>query len=98
MAVPPTGADLAYWLKVDPATPGLDEAMSTALASQAASCAIDPYTDPLRLAAIRRAAREYTSRPFTLGITDVGEFGVARVGRDPLIDELEAPYKLGAFA
>lgn len=98
MAAIPTAADLAEWLKIDPATAGLDDAMTTALEVQAAACIVEPYAEPLRIAAIRRAAREFTSRPFTMGITDVGEFGVARVGRDPLIAELEADYRRGAFA
>lgn len=98
MAAIPTGNDLAEWLKIDPLTPGLEESVSTALTAQAAVCIVEPFTEPLRIAAIRRAAREFTSRPFTMGITDVGEFGVARVGRDSLIAELEADYKRGAFA
>ena len=97
MAAIPTGTDLAEWLKIDPATPGLDEAVETALVTQAAVCVVEPFTEPLRVAAIRRAAREFTSRAFTLGIVDVGEFGVARTGQDKLISENEANYLRGAF-
>lgn len=97
MAAIPTGTDLAEWLKIDPATPGLDEAVATALVAQAAVCVVEPFAEPLRIAAIRRAAREFTSRAFTLGIVDVGDFGVARTGNDRLIAENEADYLKGAF-
>lgn len=94
---PPTGEDLAEWLNLDPATDGLSEAMSAALEAQAARCVVSPYLEPLRVAALRRAAREWHSRSMPLGFTDNGEFGLARVGRDWLIAELEADYLRGGF-
>ena len=98
MSVPvPTGEDLAEWLNLDPATEGLSEAMSAALATQAMRCVVEPYLEPLRLAALRRAAREWHSRSMPLGYSDNGDFGVARVGRDWLIAELEAPFLIGGF-
>ena len=93
----PTGNDLAEWLSVDPATVGLDAAISAALSAQSAVCIVEPYVEPLRLAALRRAAREWHSRAMPLGYTDNGEYGLARVGRDYLIRELEADYIRGAI-
>jgi hypothetical protein len=96
-ALEPTAADLAAWLKLDPGTEGLDEAVSAALEAQRAHCVWETYTDALRVAALRRAAREYSARAFPLGFMDAGEFGLARVGRDYLIAELEADYRRGGF-
>lgn len=94
----PTGADLAEWLRVDPATAGLEEAMTAALAAQAAQCITEPYEEPLRIAALHRAAREWHSRALPLGFMDAGELaGVARVGRDWLIPELEQDFLRGSF-
>lgn len=66
----PTADDLAEWLNVDPATAGLTDAIAAAIALQASHCRTDPYTVELRLAALRRGAREYVSRAFPMGYTD----------------------------
>lgn len=97
-AAPPSAVDLADRLRIDPSTDGLADAVAAALASQSADCVTEPYTVSLREAAIRRAVREWSSRPFPLGIADMSDLGAVRVGRDPLIAELEAPYRRAGFA
>ena len=97
VAVPPTVAELAAWLKVPEDSTGLADALAAALDAQAAACVIDPYEIGLKEAALHRAAREWSSRPFPLGTQDMGDYGPVRIGRDPLIAELEADYRLGPF-
>jgi hypothetical protein len=97
MADTPTVDDLAEWLKVPVTTPGLADALAAALELQEAHNVIDPYTQALREAALHRAAREFSSRPYPLGTQDLGDFGPVRIGRDPLIAELEADTRKGSF-
>jgi hypothetical protein len=97
MAVPPTLEELAEWLKVPDTTPGLADALAAAIELQAAANVVDPYTQALHEAALHRAAREFSSRPYPLGTQDLGDFGPVRIGRDPLIAELEADTRRGTF-
>jgi hypothetical protein len=97
VVLPPTVDDLADWLKVPADTAGLEDALTAAIDGQAAACIVDPYYSGLREAALHRAAREWSSRPFPLGTQDIGDWGPVRIGRDPLIAELEADYRRGPF-
>lgn len=97
MAEVPTVDDLAEWLKIPANTTGLADALAAAIEMQAAANIVDPYTFGLREACLHRAAREFSSRPFPLGTQDLGEYGPVRIGRDPLIAELESDTRRGTF-
>lgn len=92
-ATRPTVRDLADRLRVDPSADGLPDCLAAALDAQAARCQTEPYTVSLREAALRRAVREWASRAFPLGVAETTDMGAVRVGRDPLITELEAPHR-----
>jgi hypothetical protein len=95
----PTVDDLAEWLGVPPATEFLDVSLLVAIDRQDAACVVEPYTEALRYACLRRAARAYAARPHTLGTVDGGDFGVQRIARwDAEIQDAEAGYLRGAFA
>lgn len=101
MATIPTRDDLLAYLGSGYADPGqaLDDALSAAVAAQEARCVVDPYTDPLRTAALRRAAAILAAANAPLGVTDLGEFGSAPIPRwDTITATLEAPYLRPTFA
>jgi len=98
----PTRDDLIAYLGtgyVDPGQP-LDDALSAAIASQESRCVIDPYTDPLRTACLRRAAAILAATNAPLGITDLGDLGSSlTIPRwDAITESLEAPYLRPRFA
>jgi len=101
MAVPPTAADLGEYLALTGAsypTDQLQEAIDSALVMQQDACVIEPYTPPLREAALRRAARLLAGRGAPLGAMDLGEFGSSPLVRwDAHIEEFEKNYRLGGF-
>ena len=101
-ATPPTVDDLLEYLALTGAnypTEQAQEALDSALQMQAARCVNDPYEPPLREAALRRAARILVGRGAPLGQMDLGEYGASPlIGWDAHIEELEADYRLGAFA
>lgn len=99
MTTLPTADDLAAYMGVDEATPGLQTAVTVALAQQAARCDVSDYTEPLREAALRRAAGNMAARSAPLGLVDLGELGPTRIpGWDGKTEELEAPYRYGPLA
>jgi hypothetical protein len=77
----------------------LDDALAAALASQADRCVVDPYTAPLRSAALRRAAAILAATNAPLGVSDLGDLGSIPIPRfDTVTNTLEAPYLRPGFA
>jgi hypothetical protein len=75
------------------------EALIAALDVQAQMCEVDPYEQPLREAALRRAAAILSGRGAPLGTIDSGAFGTTPLVRfDAHIENLERNYRLGEFA
>lgn len=101
LIAPPDRAALFAWLRrSDDGAPGdvNDLALATALATQAAWCVVDPYTESLHAAALRRAARFLAARGIALGATDT-EYGQYSLRRwDAEIETYEAPRRTGGFA
>lgn len=101
MSTVPTRTDLLSYLGSGYVDPGqaLDDALAAAIEAQAARCVVDPYTDPLRTACLRRAAAILAATNAPLGVTDLGEFGSAPIPRwDTITATLEAPYLRPTFA
>ena len=96
----PTVEDLLDYMGNPPITTAEAEAaLDAALQQQAALCVVDPYTVSLRYAALRRAEGLLTARSAPLGQVDMGAFGAYPLIRfDAKVEQLEADYRLGAFA
>lgn len=77
MRLMPTVQDAADRLGVDPSTPGLSAILTAALDVQAQVCTVDPYTDALHEAALRRVSFLWSSRAHHLGTVDNG-YGVTQ--------------------
>ena len=101
MAEIPTADDLAEYLALTGASyppEQLEEAIDSALVMQEDACVVDPYTAPLREAALRRGARLLAGRGAPLGAMDLGEFGSSPLVRwDAHIEEFEKNYRRGGF-
>jgi hypothetical protein len=84
---------------VDPGQP-LDDALAAAIAAQADRCVVDPYTDPLRMACLRRTAAILAATNAPLGVTDLGDLGASiNIPRwDAITESLEAAYLRPRFA
>lgn len=102
LAQKPTAPDLLAYLSLTGENYPVEqaqEAIDVALFSQASVCVVDPYTPPLREAALRRGARILSARGAPLGAMDLGEYGASPLIRwDALIEEHEAAYRTGAFS
>ena len=99
MAIPPTVEDVAAYLGLAAEPDGLADDLDSALERQASRCVVDPYTMPLRQAAIRRAARAWAARGHVLGTIDAGDFGMVGIARwDVEISDYEAAYRRPGFA
>ena len=97
----PTVGDLLDFLNLDssydPAAAG--DALAAALDVQRATCQVVPYCVSLREAALRRASAILVARSAPTGQIDSGDFGASYVPRfDPVVERLEADYRLGPFA
>lgn len=102
-AAPPTAEDLLDWLKLTGANYDLQdaqEAIDTATDNQFERCDLSVFTDALREARLRRAARILAGRGAPQGVIDLGPMGGAvPIARwDALIEENEMPYRKGGFA
>lgn len=99
MTARPSAADVAAYLDIDPATPGIEVCLSAALEQQESVCDTSRYTDSLALAAIRRTARAMAARSAPGGFVQLGDFGSAPLPRwDAEIERYEADYRHGGFA
>lgn len=101
MTVPPTVEDVRLWAQV-PATSVSDELLGHVLAAelgiQAELCGVEPYTDALYQAALRRCARELAARGVPLGMTGDAELGTARLATfDAEVERLERTSRLGVL-
>lgn len=102
MTVTPPDVDAVLeWLGASGAPPSqalVADALAVALLEQSQVNVIDPYTEALRYAALRRTARILAARPHTLGTIDAGDFGTLRLSRwDAEIQSAEAATLRGAF-
>lgn len=102
MATNPTVAEVRAWTGVSAASVS-DEALASVLAAeleaQALLCSVDPYTDGLHQAALRRCGRELAARGVPLGVTGNAEVGSATLPSwDAEVERLERPYRLGVLA
>ena len=96
---PPDVADLLAYMTVDYPADQAQAALDAALEAQAARCVVDPYTQALFEAALRRAEALLVARSAPLGMLDAGPLGSMPLIRyDPKVDELEADHRRGAFA
>ena len=100
MAAVPTLDEVAGRLGVDPADPALGSCYAAAVEQQQQHCDTSTYTDSLAEALYRRAANLWASKAHLLGVLDTGfEFGVQYVPRyDPVVDQLEGPWRLVGIA
>lgn len=95
---PPTRAELFTYLRAtDPRTgdtppDDYDLALAVAVEQQEARCVTAPYTDSLKAAALKRAARLLAEAGAPLGVAAAGDFGAYPVMRAYDVDRLEAPY------
>jgi len=96
----PTVADLLAYMGDPPiSTADAAEALTAALDQQAGACVVDPYTQELRYAAMRRAEALLTARSAPLGQVDMGAFGTFPLIRwDAKVEQLESDYRKGPFA
>ena len=98
----PTVADLLAYTQLDGANYDTDQAeraLAAAMDVQASQCVVEPYTEALFEAALRRAASILAGRGAPLGQLDSGPFGSTPLIRfDAHIERLEADYRLGHFA
>ena len=74
---PPTEAQVAERLGLDPSDARLPGIREAALLVQSRVCEVDPFDAGLYEAALRRAAFLFSSMPHTLGVLDTGtDYGV----------------------
>jgi len=99
-ATPPAVADLLDYMDDPPiAAADAQEALDAAIDMQAAACVVEPYTQSLRYAALRRAEGLLTARSAPLGQVDMGAFGSMPLIRfDAKVEQLEADHRRGNFA
>jgi hypothetical protein len=75
------------------------EALDAALEVQASLCVVEPYTQALAQACLRRAAAILTAKGAPLGQVDSGAFGTMPLIRyDAVTERLEADYRKGPLA
>ena len=98
----PVVGDLLDYLGLDAQnydTADAQAALDAALNVQYQQCVVEPYFAPLREAALRRAKKLLQARADHQGVIDMGDFGVLTQQRyDPVVDQLEAGFRRGAFA
>ena len=77
MAPKPTVEEAAERVGASPTDPLLPGLLTSALNTQAkvCDCTTDPYTAELHEAALRRFAFLWASKPHTLGVLEVNDFG-----------------------
>ena len=97
MATVPTAADADEYLG-EHSWPynNVVDALAAEVAAQAARCRVDPYTDDLREACLRRVARNLAARSVPVATFTSFEGGgtSARVpSTDPEVSRLEGPYR-----
>lgn len=77
--------------------PALQSILDACTLSQDAACVTTTPGADLERALIRRVGREITARSIPLG-SQTTEWGVTYIGRDRILEQLEAPYLRGGFA
>lgn len=71
----------------------IEGVLAAEVADQARRCRVEPYTDALASALVRRVQRALAMRNLPLGVIQ-DETGSTRVGStDPEVRRLEAPYR-----
>lgn len=99
--VPDVSALLAY-MNLDANNYDTDDAqaaLNAAVEVQASLCVVEPYTEALAQAVLRRAAAILTAKGAPLGQVDSGAFGSFPLIRyDAVTDRLEADYRRGPLA
>ena len=91
----PTLQESATRLGADVSDPVFVSCFEAAVLSQDMDCNTLTYDERLREALVRRVANLWASKAHTLGVLDTGaDFGVSYVPQyDPVVDNLEAPYR-----